>query len=153
MSISSSGFFTSTFVATLGASQIGLDLDDDDMFKVALFTDSVVPDFDAVAASAAYGAGAWASNEVSGTGYTAGGAVLASAALTGASGVLKFDAADSSWTSSTITGAKGALIYADGLTGKNAVVLVTLGSAYSTSNGTLAITWNSGGIFTVTLNS
>ncbi|MBN6054534.1 hypothetical protein JYK22_21510, partial [Nonomuraea sp. RK-328] len=150
VAISGSGLFTATIVDVFDTTQLALDLDLE-THKVALFTNSVTPDFDATTANAAYGAGAWASNEVSGTGYTAGGATLAGTTFTGASGVATFDASDVSWASSTITGARGALIYADALAGNNAIVLVDLGSSYSTSNGTLLITWSASGIFALDL--
>ncbi|MGS2645859.1 hypothetical protein [Streptosporangium sp. G12] len=150
MAISASGLFVNTFVAALGTSQVALDLDLD-THKVALYTNSATPDFNASVANAAYGAGAWATNEVSGTGYTAGGATLATATFTGAAGVATFDAADVTWSTSTITAAKGALIYADALAGNNAIVLVNLGADYSTSAGSLVISWSASGIFTLTL--
>src|SRR5882724_8377295 len=49
-------------------------------------------------------------NEVSGTGYTAAGATLASVTVTPSSLVVTIDAADTSWTTSTIT-ARYAVIY------------------------------------------
>lgn len=150
MAISASGIFVATIVDVLDTTQLALDLDLE-THKVALYTNSVTPDYDASAANAAYGAGVWNANEVSGTGYTAGGATLTSTTFTGSSGIATFDAADVSWTSSTITGARGALIYADALVGNNAIVLVTLGADYSTSSGTLAITWSASGIFRLTL--
>lgn len=150
MAITASGLFVATFVDALDTTQLALDLDLD-THKVALFTNSVTPDFDAAAASAAYGAGVWASNEVSGTGYTAGGALLTGTTFTGASGTATFDASDSSWTTSTITGARGAFVYADALAGNNAIVLINLGADYSTSAGTLLITYSASGLFTLDL--
>ncbi|WP_433364083.1 hypothetical protein [Streptosporangium sp. CA-115845] len=151
MAISSSGLFVANIVDVFDTTQLAIDLDSETNNKVALFTNSVTPDFNAAAASAAYGAGVWNANEVSGTGYTAGGATLTSTTFTGSSGVATFDAADSSWSTSTITGARGALIYANNLTPKAAIALVTLGADYSTSAGTLSITWSASGIFYLTL--
>lgn len=145
MAITGSGIFVATFIDALDATALAINLDAEDM-KVALFQNSITPDFDASAANAAYGAGAFASGEVSGTGYTAGGATLSTTTFTGSSGVATFDAADTSWASSTITNAKGALIYADALAGDNAIVLVNLGADYSTSNGTFLIQWSGSGI-------
>lgn len=148
MAVTGSGLFVSTFVGALGSTQLALDLDLE-THKVALYQNTITPNFSE--ASAAYGAGAFASGEVSGTGYTAGGALLTTAtfAESGAStGILKFDAADTSWASSTITNARCALVYADALAGNNAICLVDFGSDYSTSNGTFTIQWHSTGIFT-----
>ena len=142
MAISSSGLFLTTWIDALDTTQLALDLDLD-THKVALFTDSVSPNF---STNTAYGVSPWNANEVSGTGYTAGGALLTGTTVADVSGTLRWDASDVSWTSSTITGAKGALIYADALVGDNAIVLVNLGSSYSTSAGTLLISWSANGI-------
>lgn len=148
MAISASGIYVVTFLGGLGSGQIGLNLDAD-THKVALFNNSLTtPNF---TTDTAYGAAPYNANEVSGTGYTAGGVTLLTATLTGLAGVATFDAADVSWTSSTITAAKGALIYADALAGNQAIVLVNLGADYSTTAGTLAITWSASGIANFTL--
>ncbi|MGA4989887.1 hypothetical protein [Nonomuraea bangladeshensis] len=148
MAISASGLYVSTFVDVLDTTQLALDLDLE-THKVALFTNSLTtPNF---TTDTAYGVSPYNANEVSGTGYTSGGALLTGTTFTGASGVATFDASDVTWSSSTITGAKGALIYADALAGNNAIVLVNLGSDYSTSNGSLVISWSASGIFALTL--
>ena len=122
---------------------IALDLDAG-TDKCALYTTSLTPNFDADPSSYS------TTNEVTGTGYTAGGLTVASPTVTGASGILTYDAADLSWTSSTIT-AHGAVIYADGLTPKANIVAVNFGADFSTTSGTFQITWNAGGIFTIDL--
>ena len=147
MAVSGSGLFVPTFKNALGASQLALDLDAD-THKVALFTNSVTPNYDT---DTAYAAAPYNANEVTGTGYTSGGATLTTATLTSASGVLKFDGDDVSWTTSTITGARCALIYANALAGKNAILLVDFGADYSTSSGTLSVVWNAAGIATIDL--
>jgi hypothetical protein len=146
MAITASGLFCQTFLEAL-TNAIALDLGAEDM-KVAMFTNSITPDFtnDTAYASAPYNA-----NEVSGTGYSAGGVALTSTTLTASSGSLVFDAADTSWTSSTISSARGALVYADALAGNDVVCLVNFGADYATSNGTFLIQWNASGIFTVDL--
>ena len=75
-----------------------------DTIKLALYTSSATLD----ASTTAY----TTTNEVSGTGYTAGGTTLSSQSVTldTTNGVAFFDAADPSFTSATIT-ARGALIY------------------------------------------
>ena len=62
-----------------------------------------------------------------------------------------FDLADTSRTTSTITNARCALLYADALAGNNAICLVNFGADYSTVAGTFAIQWASGGMFTIDL--
>jgi hypothetical protein len=113
--------------------------------KVAMYTDSLTPNFNADPSSYS------STNEVSGTGYTAGGIVIASPTLTVSSGSLVFDIADSAWTSSTITNAEGATIYADGLTPKANIVTIDFGAAFSTVAGTFTIQWPAGGVFSIDL--
>jgi hypothetical protein len=141
-----SGLMGATLVRAL-TDAIALDLGSETQLKVAMFTDTLTPDFSA--ASPYFGSAPYTSNQVSGTGYTAGGNTLTSTTLVAATGLMTFDAADASWSSSTITNAEGAIIYADGLTNKDVVLAVDFGAPYSTSNGTFAITWNASGIFTV----
>lgn len=94
-------------------------------------------------------------NEVVGTGYTAGGATLTSAtiAYNGATNVLTLDAADTSWPTSTIT-ARYAVIY-DSTPATDAtrplLALVDFGADVSSSAGTFQITWDPAGIATVTV--
>jgi hypothetical protein len=87
--------------------------------------------------------------EITGTGYTAGGITLTSPTVTydTASDQVRLDAADVSWTSSTIS-ARYIVIYKS--TGSAAtsplIAYIDLGSAQSTTNGTWAITWHADGI-------
>ena len=116
---------------------------DTDTIRVALVTSSYTPDQDA------HEDFADVTNEVTGTGYTADGEALASKAVTiddtDNEGV--FDAADVTWSSSTIT-ARGAVIYKD--TGSAATSLLIcyldFGSDQSSSAGDFTIQWNSEGI-------
>jgi len=144
MAVTASGLFVQTFLDVLDTTQLALDLDLE-THKVAMFTNSITPDFQA---DTAYGAAPYNANEVSGTGYSAGGVVLTSTALSSATGTITWDGADTSWASSTITNARCALIYADALAGNNAICLVNFGNDYSTTNGTFTIQWNGSGIFT-----
>ena len=99
--------------------------------KIALYTSSA----SLGATSASYSA----TNEVSGTGYTAGGVALSSQAVAydSTNQVAYFDAADPSWSSATIT-ARGALIYNN--TKSNAsIAVLDFGSDYSSSNGTFQV--------------
>lgn len=91
-------------------------------------------------------------NEVTGTGYTAGGATLGSKAVTydTASDQARMDAADTTWTTSTIT-ARKAVVYKD--TGSAATSplmgLIDFGADVSTTAGTFQITWDSTGIIVI----
>lgn len=148
MAITASGIYVATIVDVLDDTQLALDLSSETQLKVALFTNSITPNF---TSDTAYGTSPYDANEVSGTGYTAGGATLTTTTFTGSSGAVTFDAADTSWASSTISGARGALVYADGLAGDNVVVLLNLGQDYATSNGTFLIQYSGSGIFSIDL--
>ena len=98
-------------------------------FKIALYTSSATLG----ASTTAYSA----TNEVTGTNYTAGGNTLTSVTPT-TSGTTAFtDFADTTWASSTIT-ANGALIYNANATNASCVVLA-FGSDKSSSNGDFTI--------------
>jgi hypothetical protein len=86
-------------------------------------------------------------NEISGTGYTATGASLASKAVTQAA-TTKFDAADTAWTSSTFT-AYHAVIYDDTLASDDLICSIDFGGAQTVTSGTFTIQWNAAGIITL----
>lgn len=123
---------------------------DTDTIKVALLTNAYTPDQDAhnylddVVA-----------NEVSGTGYTAGGNTLANKtnSYNSATNVIVLDADDTTWSSSTIT-ARYAVIY-DASPATNAtrplIGYVDFGSDQSSSNGNFTITWDATGIVRITV--
>lgn len=114
-----------------------------DTIKVALVTSAYTPNQDT------HEDFADVTNEVSGTGYTAGGATLASKAVTvdttDNEGV--FDAADVTWSSSTIT-ARGAVLYYSTGTASTSLLICYLdfGSDQSSSAGDFTIAWNAEGI-------
>lgn len=152
MAWSATGGFRQTFADDL-LTTIVLNLDLE-THKVALFGNSVTPDFDATAANTAYNAGTWTTgNEVTGTGYTAGGTALTSTAIsTVAGGIVMWDAADTAWTSATFSNAYGCLIYADALTtpvADQGIIAVYFGAAYSVTAGTFTIQWASTGLMRV----
>lgn len=146
MAITASGLYCDSFKKALDGT-IALDLDLT-THKVAMYTNSLTPDF---TNDTGYSAAPYTSNEVSGTGYSAGGATLSGTSLAKASGNLTFDANDASWSSSTISNARGAYIYADALASKNGICLVNFGADYSTSSGTFTIQWSGSGIFVLDL--
>lgn len=147
MAVSGSGLFALTIIDVLDATQLAVDLSLTTN-KWALFTNSITPNY---TTDTAYGVAPYNANEISGTGYTAGGAVTASPTLTVSSGIMTYDQADTSWTTSTITNARAALLYSDALAGNNAICLVDFAADYSTSAGTFTIQWNASGVFTVDL--
>jgi len=101
-----------------------------DTFKIALYTSSATLD----ATTTAY----TVTNEVSGTGYTAGGNTLTvSQTPTSTSTTAWLDFADTTWASSTIT-ANGALIYNDTNSDK-AVAVLAFGGDKTSTNGDFTI--------------
>ncbi len=116
---------------------------DTDTIKVALVTSTYVPDQDLHTMFSDV------TNEVVGTGYTAGGNTLGTVTVTADNtdneGV--FDAADTSWTTSTIT-ARAAVIYkSTGVASTSALIAYVdfLSDKISTA-GTFTIAWNAEGI-------
>ena len=102
-----------------------------DTLKIALYTSSA----SLGATTSAY----TTSNEVSGTGYTAGGATLSSQAVAfdSSNNVAYFDAADPAFTTATIT-ARGALIYNNSQSNASIAVL-DFGSDFTSTAGTFTI--------------
>jgi len=101
-------------------------------FKIALYTSSATLS----AATTAYSA----TNEVSGTNYTAVGNTLTNVnpASSGTTGFTDF--ADTTWSSSTIT-ANGAVIYNDTASGDPSVIVLAFGADKSSSAGDFTITF------------
>ena len=91
-------------------------------------------------------------NEISATGYTADGKIITTTNPTVSGRVTTFDAADVSWTTSTIT-ARYAVIY-DYTTTADAtrplVAYVDFGENKTSEAGTFKIQWSGSGIFTIT---
>ena len=101
-----------------------------DTFKLALYTSSATLD----ASTTAYSA----SNEVSGTGYSAGGGTLTNVTPT-TSGTTAFtDFADLTFSAASIT-ARGALIYNDTAAGDPAVVVLDFGADKTSTSGDFTI--------------
>lgn len=100
--------------------------------KIALYTSSATLG----ASTTAYSA----TNEISGTGYSAGGTALTNVDPTSSGTTAYWDAADPSWTTSTFT-ARGALIYNDTHASDAAISSHDFGSDKSVSGGTFQITF------------
>lgn len=148
MAVTASGLFVPTWMDILDTTQLAIDLDLE-THRVAMFTNTITPNF---STDTAYGVAPYNANEVTGTGYTAGGALLTTTTVSESpTGTLMWDAADTSWVTSTISNARCALAYADALVGNNAIVLVNFGGDYSTTSGTFTIQWAAGGVLTIDL--
>ena len=140
-----SGLYGITFLNAL-KNDLALDLDDTtaDRFKVMLVTSSYTPNF------GTHDFKSDVTNEVSGTGYDAGGKSLTSVTLTQSGGTITFDAANLTWASSTIT-ARGAVVYDDSLTNDPLICYIDFGADKSSSAGDFVLTFNASGIFTLDL--
>lgn len=120
-----------------------------DTIKVALLTSSYTPNqnthdfFDDVT-----------SYQITATGYTAGGATLASKTITAGTKLVTIDAADTSWTITGSATFRYAVLY-DATPSTDAtrplIALVDFGADQTMNDGTLKITWNASGIVTLTV--
>jgi hypothetical protein len=92
-------------------------------------------------------------NEISGTGYTAGGKTLSSKSVSqdNTNNLAKFDAADVEWDPLTASNIRYACVYK--YTGTNStspiLCIIDFGSAYSPSGGLFKIIWGDNGIFRI----
>jgi hypothetical protein len=151
MAITASGLFVYTWVADMiGSHAINWDLE---THKLALVTNVSTPNFSAGSAVAPPKYGDAQFTEIGVTApYVAGGTVLTGTTVTESpASQLMFDANDWSLANSTITAARGALIYADAIAtpvADPAIVLINFGADYATNNGTFTIQWAATGIFT-----
>ena len=105
-----------------------------DTFKIALYTSSATLD----ATTTAYSA----TNEVSGTGYTAGGNTLTvTGGAVSTSGTTAYiDFADTTWSTATIT-ARGAVIYNSTATGNPAVAVLDFGADKTSTAGDFTVSF------------
>ncbi|RMH18227.1 MAG: hypothetical protein D6698_07355 [Gammaproteobacteria bacterium] len=119
-----------------------------DTIKVALTTSTYTPNQDT------HEFFSDVTNEVTGTGYTAGGQTLTTKTATydSATNTIKLDAADVTWASSTIT-ARYAVVYKDtGVSTTSPLICyIDFVSDQSSSSGDFTITWDANGIINVTV--
>lgn len=167
MSFTTSGLYVHTFrevlrATTLTGGQVDLRLA---TYKIALHSDALTQGSGLLNYSSA--TPNWATtNQVSGTGWASGGVALSAAAAgatstaptldEGTAGSLRYDMADIAVSATTLTNARGCIIYADPVTAPSdmvdaMIVAITFGADYSTNNGLFAITWASTGLFEIDL--
>ena len=134
-------------------SQKGMDFDTGgDTFKLGIIDSTITP----TAATATPAWGDFSANEVRGSGYTAGGATLASQSFNEASGTATFDASDVTWSqasggTSGFTGAYWTILYDDTITSPAdpALLFVDLAGPVNNNDGDVVVSWNLNGIFKV----
>lgn len=130
------------FLKSLANKEIDLDTD---TLKVMLCTSSYSPNQDTHQYKSSV------TNEVSGTGYTAGGKTLTGVTVTYDTGTntLTLDADDVTWSSSTIT-ARYAVFYDDTATDDPLIAYWDLGQDEVSSSGNFTLTISGSGIATIT---
>lgn len=92
-------------------------------------------------------------NEITGTGYTAGGAELANCTVTYTSGtgVIKFDADDITWSTATITFRRAIVYYDTGTANTSPLITyIDFGEDVGAVANDFTIQFNAGGINTIT---
>ena len=165
MAWTASGMFRQTFADIFDLTVTTLDMDAASMFKIALYDNTITPNYDVVATASAYAGGVWsATGGQTGTPqvYHTGQWAQAGVVLTGnditvpAAGVVMFDANDTaSGSAATMSNIYGGLIYADGVTtpvaDQGLLAVYFGGTAYSVTNGTFTIQWNASGIWRLTV--
>lgn len=127
---------TTTFKVQLLKGQHDFSASGGHTFKIALYTSSATLG----ASTTDYSS----TNEVTGTGYTAGGATLTNVEPEASGTTALLDFADVSWTSASFT-ARGALIYntttGGGSTTTDSVVVLDFGADRTVSSGTFTVTF------------
>jgi hypothetical protein len=146
-----SGLYVTNMIDVFDATQLAIDLSLTS-HRFALYNNTLTPNF---STDASYSA----TNEVSGTGWAAGGVALSVAAAGGTStaptltespaGTMMYDMGDVSVSGTTLTNARGTILYADALAGNNLIVGINFGADYSTVAGTFGIQWAAAGVLTV----
>lgn len=153
MAVTVSGLYLVNWIDILDATQLAIDLSLTS-HKIALLSNSATPNF---STDTSFNT----TNEVSGTGWASGGVALSAAAAGATStaptltesptGTAMYDMNDVAVSSTTLSAARAARIYADALAGDNLIVLINFGADFSTSNGTFGIQWAATGVFTLDL--
>lgn len=138
--------YVNTFKKAHDGSDLVIDLVND-VVKFALFTNTITTN---ASTDASYGVAPYNANEVTGTGYTAGGVTLAGKTFTESpSGSLMFDCNDPAWTSATISAIRGGVGWDDTQTSPvDAVVyLQNFGADYAVTAGTLTVQEPATGVY------
>lgn len=167
MAFTNSGLYVHTFreimrATTLTGGQVDFRLA---TYKIALHSNSLTQGTAPINYSSA--TPNWANtNEVSGTGWAAGGVALSAAASgatstsptmdEGTTGSLRYNMSAVAVSGTTLTNARGCIIYADPVTAPSdmvdaMLVAVTFGADYSTNSGIFGITWSGTGVFEIDL--
>ena len=144
MAWTASGLYVLNWIDILDATQLSIDTSLT-THKIAMYDNTETPNF---STEVSYSA----TNEVTGTGYTAGGQVVITPGTTESpAGTLMYDLGDQVWASPTSVTAYGSKLYADALVGNNLIVAHNFGGAFTSTAGTFTIQWAATGVFTIDL--
>lgn len=151
MAWTASGLYVVNWIDLLDATQLAIDLSLAS-HKIALYNNTRTPSFSADSAFSS-------TNEVTGTGWVTGGIALSAAASGGGStsptltesptGSIMYDMGDVAVAGTTLTGVRGADIYADVLAGNNLIVGINFGADFATNNGIFGIQWAATGVLAI----
>jgi hypothetical protein len=144
MVLPASGLFVATELDLRDTTQLAVDYDLE-THRGALWSDTGTYD---LTADTAYNVAPWNANEISGTGYTAGGELVTGTVFTHISGGnVRFDANDVAWTTVTISAVRGILLYADALAGNNGLMVINFGGLFQVTAGNFTVQWAGTGIW------
>lgn len=143
-----SGMPLLNWIDILDATQLAVDLSLT-THKWAMYDNSNTPNY---STDQSYSA----TNEVSGTGYTAGGRTISAGGgsptvTESPTGTVMYDQNDMVWPAATTVTAYGAKLYADALAADNIIVECYFGGAVVSTAGTFTIQFNSLGVLTLDL--
>lgn len=140
-----SGMYLVNWIDILDATQLAIDTSLT-THKWALYTNTLTPNF---STDQSYSA----TNEITGTNYTAGGRTIAAGGgspttTESPTGTIMYDQNDMTWPTATFT-ARGGILYADALAGDNLIVAQTYGADITATAGTFTIQFNALGVLTL----
>jgi hypothetical protein len=143
-----SGIYVDNIIDVLDATQLAIDLSLTS-HKWALYTNTLTPNF---STDISYSA----TNEVTGTGYTAAGRTIATGGgsptvTESPATVLMYDQNDMVWTAPCAFTARGAIMYAEVLATDNLIVASDFGADVPVGSGSFTIQFNALGVLTLDL--
>lgn len=127
---------------------------DTDTFNVALYNNTITPDYTVSQANSVYNVGQWVTaQEQSTTGWAAGGVALGTPTVTNpTTSTVMWDAVDTaSAAGTTLNNVYGCLCYDQTLATKYGITYNYFGGINSVTSGVLTVVWNASGIFRLTL--
>lgn len=148
MAVTVSGMYVTNWKAQNNGTDLLIDWVND-VIKFALFTNTLTPNY---STDSAFGSAPFTSNQVSGTGYTAGGATLGSKTCTESpTGTIMYDAADPSWSGATFSSVRCGITHDTTLSiiVDPALSLTNFGADYAVTSGTLTVQLSALGLITI----